>query len=83
VRSHGKAFDLVVEGEESLAGKVEAVVCLQLAFCDVDEDAFLEVEQLENGQCVSLAREGIAPGSRTWDDRAASATRRSEWLTED
>jgi hypothetical protein len=36
VRSHGRAFDLVVEGEESLSGEVETVVRLQLAFGDVD-----------------------------------------------
>ena len=53
VRGHSRAFDLVVEGEEALAGQVEAVVRLQLAFDDVDEDAFLEIEQLENGQRVS------------------------------
>jgi hypothetical protein len=58
VPRHGKAFDLVVEGEESLSGQVEAVVCLQLAFGDVDEDAFLEIEQFENGQGVSLAVDG-------------------------
>jgi len=53
-----RAFDLVVEGEESLSGEVEAVVRLQLAFGDVDEDVFLEIEQLENGQGVSLAVDG-------------------------
>ena len=51
----GEAFDLVVEGQEPLAGQVEAVVGLQLAVGDVDEDLFLEIEQLENGQGVSLA----------------------------
>ena len=51
----GEAFDLVVEGEEALSGQEEAVVGLQLAFGDVDEDAFLDIEQLENGQGVSLA----------------------------
>jgi hypothetical protein len=49
VHSHRRTFDLVVEGEESLSGQVEAVVRLQLAFGDVDEDVFLEIEQLENG----------------------------------
>ncbi len=55
MRGHGRAFDLVVEGEESLSGQVEAVVGLQLAVGDVDEDPFLEIEQLEDGQGVSLA----------------------------
>jgi hypothetical protein len=58
VRSHGKAFDLIVESQEPLSGQVEAVVCLQLAFGDVDEDVLLEIEQLENGQGVSLAVDG-------------------------
>src|SRR5688572_8283430 len=58
VRSHGRAFDLVVEGEESLSRQVEAVLRLQLAIGDVHEDVFLEIEQLENGQGVSLAVDG-------------------------
>ena len=44
-----------MEGQESLPSQVEAVVGLQLAFGDVDEDVFLEIEQLEYGQRVSLA----------------------------
>jgi hypothetical protein len=35
---HGKAFDLVVEGQEPLTGQVEAVVSPKLAVGDVDED---------------------------------------------
>jgi hypothetical protein len=58
VCTHGKAFDLVAEGEESLSGQVKAVVCLQLAYGDVDEDVFLEIEQLESGQGVSLTVDG-------------------------
>ena len=42
----GEAFDLVVEGQEALAGQVEAVVGLQLAVGDIDEDPLLEIEQL-------------------------------------
>ena len=44
-----------MESQEALAGQVEAVVGLQVAVGDVDEDPFLEIEQLENGQRVSLA----------------------------
>jgi hypothetical protein len=44
-----------VEGEEPLAGEVEAVVGLQLAVGDVDVDPLPEIEQLEDGQGVSLA----------------------------
>jgi hypothetical protein len=51
----GEALDLVVESQEPLAGQVEAVIGLQLAVRDVDGDQFLEIEQLENGQRVSLA----------------------------
>jgi hypothetical protein len=47
--SCGKAFDLVMERQEPLTRQVEAVVGLQLAAGDVDEDQFLEIEQLENG----------------------------------
>ena len=47
-----------MEGEEPLSRQVEAVVRLQLAFGNVDEDLFLEIEQLENGQGVSLAVDG-------------------------
>jgi hypothetical protein len=47
-----------VESQEPLAGQVEAVVGPQLAVDDVDEDLFLEIEQLENGQGVSLAVDG-------------------------
>jgi hypothetical protein len=54
-RPHGQAVDLVVEGEEPLAGEVEAVVGLQLAVGDVDVDPLPEIEQLEDGQGVSLA----------------------------
>jgi hypothetical protein len=53
-----KAFDLIVEGQEPLTGQVEAVVGPQLAVGDVDEDLLLEIEQLENGQGVSLAVDG-------------------------
>jgi len=44
-----EAFDLVVESQEALAGEVEAVVGLQLAVGDVDEDPFVEIEELEDG----------------------------------
>jgi hypothetical protein len=44
-----------VEGQEPLAGQLEAVVGPQLAVGDEDEDLFLEIEQLQNGQGVSLA----------------------------
>jgi hypothetical protein len=42
----GEAFDLVVESQEPLAGQAEAVVGPQFAVGDVDEDPFLEIEQL-------------------------------------
>jgi hypothetical protein len=44
-----------VERQEPLAGQVEAVVGPQLAVGDVDEDLLLEIEQLEDGQGISLA----------------------------
>src|SRR4051812_43251280 len=50
-----EALDLVVKRQEPLARQVEAVVGPQLAVGDEDEDPFLEIEQLENGQGVSLA----------------------------
>jgi hypothetical protein len=50
-----EAFDLVVKGQESLPGQVEAVLGLQFAVGDVDEDPLLEIEQLENGQGVAFA----------------------------
>jgi hypothetical protein len=54
----GEAFDLVVESQEALAGQVEAVVGSQLAVGDVDEDLFLEIEQLEDCEGVSVAVDG-------------------------
>ena len=54
----GESFDLVVESQEPLAGQVEAVVGFQFAVGDIDEDPFLEIEQLENRQGVSLAVDG-------------------------
>ena len=51
----GEALDLVVKRQEPLARQVEAVVGPQLAVGDEDEDPFLEIEQLENGEGVSLA----------------------------
>src|SRR4051794_15211022 len=66
----GEAFDLVMEGEESLSGEVEAVVCFQRAFGDVDEDAFLEIEQLENGKGVSLAVDGAQVVARKFELRS-------------
>src|SRR5919106_1051877 len=50
--SHGRsreAVDLVVKRQEPLAGQTEAVLGLQLVVGDVDEDPFLEIEQLDNG----------------------------------
>jgi hypothetical protein len=44
-----------VEGQEPLTGEVEAVVGLQLAVDEVDEDLFLKIEQLQNGQRVPFA----------------------------
>ena len=58
-----------MEGEESLSGQLEAVVRLQLAFGEVDEDAFLQIEQLENGQ-GSLA----LPRERNWAQGCQRAT---------
>jgi hypothetical protein len=43
------------------------VGCLQLAFGDVDEDVFLEIEQLENGQGISLAVNGAQVVARKWE----------------
>jgi hypothetical protein len=62
----GEALDLVVEGQEPLARQVEAVVGPQFAVGDEDEDLFLEIEQLENGEGVTLAVDGaqvVAPGN--------------------
>jgi hypothetical protein len=42
-----------VERQEPLAGQGEAVFGPQFAVGDVDEDSFLEIEQLEHGQGVS------------------------------
>jgi hypothetical protein len=53
-----------VEGQEPLAGEVEAVVRLQLAVGNVDEDPLLEIEQLENGQSVSLSSKACSPALR-------------------
>ena len=47
-----------MEGQELLTGQVEAVVGPQLSVGDVDEDLFLEIEQLEDGQRVTLAVDG-------------------------
>jgi hypothetical protein len=60
----GESFDLVAESQEPLAGEVEAVVGSQFAVGDIDEDPFLEIEQLENRQGVSLAVDGaqVVPG---------------------
>ena len=55
MRALRRGGHLVVESQEPLAGEVEAVVGPQLAVGDIDEDPFLEIEQLENGQGVSLA----------------------------
>ena len=41
-RPEGEPFDLVVEGQEPLAGELEAVLGLQLAVGDVDVDLLLE-----------------------------------------
>jgi hypothetical protein len=38
-----------VQGQEWLTGEVEAVVGLQLAVGEVDEDPFVEIEELEDG----------------------------------
>ena len=47
-----------MESQEPLAGQEEAVIGPQLAFGHIDEDPFLEIEQLENGQGVcSLSTE--------------------------
>ena len=54
----GEALNLVVESQEPLTGQIEAVVGLQLAVGDVDEDPFLEIEQLEHGQGVAFAVNG-------------------------
>src|SRR5688500_5233447 len=68
----GEAFDLVVERQEALAGQVEAVVGSQLVVGDVDEDVFLEIEQLENGQGVSLAVDGAQVVARELEVGARS-----------
>ena len=47
-----------MESKEPLTGEEEAVVGPQFPVGDVDEDLFLEIEQLENGQGVSLAVDG-------------------------
>ena len=56
-----------MEGQEPLTGQVEAVVGLQLAVGDVDEDAFLEIEQLDDGQGVSVAVDRAQVVARKWE----------------
>jgi hypothetical protein len=50
-----KSLDLVAESQEPLTGQGEAVVGPQFAVGHIDEDPLLEIEQLEDGQGVSLA----------------------------
>jgi hypothetical protein len=52
-----------MESKEPLTGEEEAVVGPQFPVGDVDEDLFLEIEQLENGQGVSLAVDGAQVAS--------------------
>ncbi len=47
-----------MESQEPLTRQEEAVVGPQLAVGHVDIDPFLEIEQLENGQGVSLTVDG-------------------------
>src|SRR3954464_3942786 len=82
---HAKAFDLVVEGQEPLTGQVEAVVGLQLAVGNVDEDLLPEIEQLEHGQRVPLAvygaqvvARGCELGSRLQDEVVLAGVARQE-----
>ena len=52
---HPEALDHVMKGQEALTGQVEAVVGLQLAVDDVDVDALLEIQELEDRQGVPFA----------------------------
>src|SRR5918995_7151940 len=64
---NGKALDLVMERQKPLARQVEAVVGLQLAVGDVDEDLLLEIEQLDDGQGVSVAVDGAQVVAGVWE----------------
>jgi hypothetical protein len=49
-------FDLVVESEEPLTSQVEAVIGFQIAVDHhVNEDPLVEIQQLDDGQRISLA----------------------------